>query len=109
MTTPEIASLNLPTSPTAAVNCSRIMYVIHEGSVHVTLYLGTHAHSLQGDPSQTLHLKSHVHSLQGDSLQTLYLGPHVSRVTSSQTLHAGSHIQSPGRPLPDPSQCFLIL
>ena len=28
MTTPEIASLNLPTSPTAVVNCGHVMYVI---------------------------------------------------------------------------------
>ena len=33
-----------------------------------TLHVGSHIHSLQGDPSQTLHLGSHVHSLQADSL-----------------------------------------
>ena len=47
-------------------------------STSQNMYLGSHIHSLQGDPLLNLYLGSHFHSLYGDNPpHTLYLGSPV--------------------------------
>ena len=71
-----------------------------------TLDLGSHVHSLQGDPtSLNLYLGSNVHSFQGDpSSETLHLGSHIYslKVTPLPNLHLWSQVHNiQGYSLPD--------